>query len=363
MVSPPGRGRPRTDLREEGMRVPRKARLATALFGVAAFVLSACARDDFPQNTLAPQGPEAKRIVHLFQPVFWIAVAVFVVVEGLLLYAAVRFRHRPGRGVPEQVHGNKRLEVAWTIAPAVLLAAISVPTIATIFTLADRPPNALQITVTGHQWWWEAQYPAQPGLAQAVVTANEIHIPTERPVYVTLESVDVIHSFWIPRLAGKQDLEPGRTNHMTVIAPANPLGQTQVEYYGQCAEFCGISHANMRLRVIAMDPASFDQWLAQQAQPAQPPPPDTLAIMKRGGCGGCHTINGVEGFEGADVGPDLTHFASRGTFAGATEDRTDENLRAWLRNPQAVKPGNDMVIPPLSEDDITALIAYLDSLT
>src|SRR5262249_61974304 len=113
----------------------------------------------------------AKRIDHLFQPVFWIAVGVFVIVEGLLLYASIRFRHRPGRGVPEQVHGNKRLEVAWTIAPAVLLAAIAVPTIGTIFTLSERPPNALQVTVTGHQWWWEAMYPTQPGVGQPVVTA------------------------------------------------------------------------------------------------------------------------------------------------------------------------------------------------
>jgi len=347
------------------MRVRSTKRLYAVLFIAAAALLSACARDDLPQNTLAPLGPEAERIDNLFQPVFWIAVGVFVLVEGLLVYALVRFRHRPGRGVPAQVHGNKRLEVAWTIAPAVLLAAIAVPTIGTIFALADRPPNALQITVTGHQWWWEAEYPAQPGVAQPVVTANEIHIPTGRPVYFSLtsEAADVIHSFWIPRLAGKQDVEPGRVNHMRVTAVDPGL------YFGQCAEFCGISHANMRLRVIAMVPEEFDAWLQGQARPAQPPDEGTLAILNKAGCGGCHVINGIQGFVGT-LGPDLTHFASRDTFASAILERSDENLRSWLRNPQAVKPGNDMTIGPnnapgrsiLTEDEIDALITYLNSL-
>src|SRR5437667_7849940 len=150
-----------------GMRVRVKAR-SCAVLAAAAFALSACARANLPQNTLAPQGPQAEKIDRLFQPVFWIAVAVFVLVEGTLVYFLVRFRHRPGRGVPAQVHGNKRLEVTWTVIPAVLLAAIAVPTIGTIFDLSHRPPNSLNITVTGHQWWWEVEYPDT-----RVVTANE----------------------------------------------------------------------------------------------------------------------------------------------------------------------------------------------
>lgn len=351
------------------MRVRAKARWF-AVLAASAFALSACARANLPQNTLAPQGPEAQKIDRLFQPVFWIAVVVFVLVEGALVYLLVHYRHRPGRGVPAQVHGNKRLEVTWTVIPAVLLAIIAVPTIATIFDLARVPKNALQITVTGHQWWWEAQYPPQAGkgVTNAVVTANEIHIPIGTPVYVTLESKDVIHSFWVPRLAGKQDLEPGRITHLTIEAP-NPG-----VYFGQCAEFCGISHANMRLRVVAESPAEFQSWAQQQAQPAAQPPPDVLAIMDRVGCAGCHTIAGVKGASGVPyagtLGPDLTHFADRSSFAGATEDRTDENLRAWLRDPQAVKPGNDMTIGPkstpgrsvLTEDEIAALVQYLDGL-
>jgi cytochrome c oxidase subunit II len=351
------------------MRVRARARWF-AVLAAAAFALSACARANLPQNTLAPQGPEAHKIDRLFQPVFWIAVAVFLLVEGTMVYFLVRYRHRPGRGVPAQVHGNKRLEVTWTIIPAVLLAIIAVPTIATIFDLARVPKNALQITVTGHQWWWEAKYPPQAGkgVSREVITANEIHIPTGTPVYVTLESNDVIHSFWVPRLAGKQDLEPSRKTHLTIEATDPGT------YFGQCAEFCGISHANMRLLVVAQSPAEFQAWAQQQALPAAQPPADVLAIMDRAGCAGCHTIAGVKGAAGVPylgiVGPNLSHFADRTTFAGATQARTDANLAEWLRDPQHVKPGNDMNIGPngqpgrsvLTEDEINALVQYLDSL-
>jgi cytochrome c oxidase subunit 2 len=351
------------------MRVRARARWF-AVLAAAAFALSACARANLPQNTLAPQGPEAHKIDRLFQPVFWIAVAVFLLVEGTMVYLLVRYRHRPGRGVPAQVHGNKRLEVTWTVIPAVLLAVIAVPTIATIFDLARKPANALEITVTGHQWWWEAKYPPQAGkgVSREVITANEIHIPTGTPVYVTLESNDVIHSFWVPRLAGKQDLEPSRTTHLTIEATDPGT------YFGQCAEFCGISHANMRLLVVAQSPAEFQSWAQQQAGPAAQPPADVLAIMDRAGCAGCHTIAGVKGAAGVPylgiVGPNLSHFADRTTFAGATEVRTDANVAEWLRDPQHVKPGNDMNIGPngqpgrsvLTEDEIKALVQYLDSL-
>jgi cytochrome c oxidase subunit II len=348
------------------MRGRGKARLVALAAGVL-FVLSACARDDFPQNTLAPQGPQAHKIDQLFQPVFWIAVAVFFLVEGALVYFVIRYRHRPGRGVPAQVHGNTRLEVTWTIIPAVLLAGIAVPTIATVFELARKPANALEITVTGHQWWWEVEYPSSH-----VVTANEVHIPTGQPVYITLRSGisgsqngtgpalgPVIHSFWIPRLAGKQDVVPGRDNHLTIEAP-NPG-----TYLGQCTEYCGLSHANMRMRVVAQAPQDFQAWLQQQLQPAAAqPPPDVLVIMQRLGCGGCHTIGGVENFVGT-IGPNLTHFAARDAFAGDTFARNDENLAKWLRDAPGQKPGADMPSfeGKLSDADVSALVAYLDSLS
>jgi cytochrome c oxidase subunit 2 len=338
----------------------RTRRLAFWSLIALPLLLSACGQD-LPQDSLDPAGPQARTIDALFNPVFWIAVAVFVLVEGLLVVALIKFRHRPGRPVPHQVHGNKRLEVAWTIAPAVLLAGIAVPTIFTIFSLSGRPAgNVLEVKVTGHQWWWEVEY---PGLD--VVTANEIHIPVDRPVYIELVSDDVLHSFWVPRLAGKQDLRPEFTTYLTVQADDPGV------YLGQCAEFCGAAHADMRFRVVAQTPGEFDGWVQQQLQPARPPPPEVLEIMQdlNVNCANCHTIRGVEGFAGT-VGPDLTHFGGRTTFAGAILESTPENLTDWLRNPQAVKPDNDMTIGPgltpgrsaLTEEEIQALIAYLEAL-
>jgi cytochrome c oxidase subunit 2 len=342
--------------------------LATSLL----LLLAACAHTAIPQDTLNPAGPEARTIDGLFWPVFWIAVGVFVLVEGLLVIALFRFRTRPGRGVPKQVHGNTRLEITWTIIPLALLIGVAAPTLKTIFDLARKPANALQISVVGHQWWWEVRYPSLH-----VSTANEIHIPVGTPVYVTLTSGSsgsvgeaVIHSFWVPRLAGKQDLEPGRINHLTIQADAPGT------YLGQCVEYCGFSHANMRLRVMAQSPADFRAWAAAEAKPAAAPPTGSLAeqgasmfVDGAGGgafangpaCSACHTVQGLQG-AGGIVGPNLTHFAERTTFAGATFDNIPANLRAWLDDPGALKPGVDMPDLGLTPDQIGALIAYLESL-
>jgi cytochrome c oxidase subunit 2 len=328
---------------------------------VLLFLLSACSRTQLPQDTFNAAGPEARKINSLFWPVFWIAVGVFFLVEGLLVFALVRFRRRPGAGIPKQVHGNRRLELTWTIIPALLLLGVAFPTVGTIFSLARKPAGALDITVTGHQWWWQVDYPSLK-----VTTANEIHIPVGQPVYVTVTSVDVIHSFWIPRLAGKQDLEPGRMNHLTI--EASEAGT----YLGQCAEYCGFSHANMRLRVMAQAPTDFEAWTAAQAQPATTPIAGSMAaagmdLFQNGRfasglqCTGCHTINGLEGASGI-VGPNLTHFADRTTFAGATFANTSENLDGWLHDPPALKPGADMPNLGLSQAQIDELIAYLESL-
>ena len=351
------------------MTAPRKARLvrmATGALVLLTLFLVACSKN-LPQDTLSPVGPEAKREAGLFWFVFWIAVVVFFFVEGLLVVAMWKFRHRPGRGVPTQVHGNRRLEIAWTVIPAVLLAGIAVPTVGEIFSLASRPAgNVLDITVTGHQWWWEVDYPGQK-----VITANEIHIPINRPVVVAITSKDVIHSFWVPQLAGKQDLEPGRTNHVTMEAPI--VGT----YLGQCAEYCGASHANMRLRVIAQSPADFRAWLdSQRAKPA-PPVGDAAAgadlftngqisgVMANGEpappqpCVACHTVDpGL----GGTVGPNLAHFMSRTTFAGAIYDNTEPNLRRWLNDAPAMKPGSDMPNFDLTSEQLDQLMAFLRSL-
>ena len=305
-----------------------------------------------PQNTLAPAGEVARDILGLFQVIFWMAAVVFVVVQGLLIYAIFRFRRKPGdTAIPAQVHGNTPLEVAWTIAPAVILAVIAVPTIGTIGKLAEPPDGkpVAQVSVTGHQWWWEFQYPEL-----GVLTANELHIPVGSRVNATLKSADIIHSFWVPRLSGKSDLFPGSRTTSRWFDADQPG-----EYQGQCAEFCGASHAHMKFRVIAQTQADFDAWVRAQKAPAAATTGAGATLFTNKGCGACHTI---EGLAQGKVGPNLTHFATRGTLAAGEFVRNDENIATWLRNPLAVKPGSQMPNLGLSDSDIQTLVTYLQAL-
>ncbi len=328
----------------------RLAALSASLF----LFLVACA-ENAPQDYLEPKGPIAERIDRLINPVFIVAGVVFVLVQGLILLAIVKFRARPDSPEPEQIHGNTRLEVAWTLAPALILVAVAVPTIATIFDLAQKPENPVNVTVIGHQFWWEYRYDDL-----GVVTANELRMPVGRTVELSLDSEDVIHSYWVPPLAGKTDVVPGRNNRMQLIA------DTPGEYLGQCTEFCGDSHANMRNKAIAMAPQDFDAWVAGQRAAATTPAAGSIAeegltVFNQRGCGSCHTVAGVSS---GTIGPNLTHFATRTTFAGSIFTNNDANLRKWLADPQGVKPGNKMLIPGgrLSPDEITKLIAYLNTL-
>jgi cytochrome c oxidase subunit 2 len=212
----------------------------------------------------------------------------------------------------------------------------------------------VKVDVIGHQWWWEYRYAS----GENVVTANELHIPANTPVVLNLTSKDVIHNFWPPKLAGKIYAIPGRINHMTIQAD-NPG-----EYFGQCAEFCGTSHANMRLRVIAHTRADYDAWVvantAANTVPAGTTPQAAGAtLFRQKGCASCHT---VDGYSKGEIGPNLTHLHQRHVFAGSLFELTDENLRTWLRNPPKEKPGSIMPNLNLSEDEITKLIAYLDTL-
>lgn len=356
--------RGRRDRRKRGSR----RALWFAVAALATFLFSAC-RQDLPLNTLAPEGPQARKIDGLFFLVFWLAVGVFVLVEGLIVFAAIRYRRRPGREHPVQVHGNTKLEVLWTVIPAAILVVIAVPTIGAVFDLARRPTgDVVEVRVIAHQWWWEFEYPDL-----GVVTANELHMPVQKPVYLTLESAEVeesgvdlkaipvIHSFWVPRLGGKQDVIPGRTNSMTLEAdrPGN--------YAGQCAEYCGLSHANMRLRVIAETQSDFDAWIQRMRAPPTEPPAGTpeaegaelFQAFPGGSCIACH---GVDPGSGGQVGPSLQNFGSRTTFGAGLFDNTPENLARWLDDPRTMKPGAIMPDYGLSEDQIDALVAYLRSL-
>jgi cytochrome c oxidase subunit 2 len=252
------------------------------------------------------------------------------------------------------VHGNTPLEIAWTIAPAVILAVIAVPTVAAIFrTYSTAPANALQVQVIGHQWWWEIQYPND-----RVVTANEIHLPVNRPANFQLSSADVIHSFWVPRLAGKRDAVPGRVNQLWFTP-----NQADT-YIGQCAEFCGTQHANMGFRVVVDPPETYQAWVQSQLAPPAQPAAGSLAaqgldVYRASACVGCHTIQGVS--EGK-VGPNLTHFGSRTTIGAGIMENNTNNLRRWLRNPGEHKPGVLMPANLVPEQGLEPMIAYLMSL-
>ncbi|MFQ5948997.1 MAG: cytochrome c oxidase subunit II, partial [Acidimicrobiia bacterium] len=306
---------------------------------------------------------QARKINDLFWLVFWIATVIFVLVSGVLLYSVIRFRQRKGRERPvKQIHGNTRLEVVWTIIPAVLLAFVAVPTVLTIFDLRETPTgDVLNVRVTGHQWWWEFEYPDLE-----VVTANELHIPAGRPVYLTMTSADVIHSFWVPQLNGKRDVVPGRETNLTLFADEPGL------YLGQCAEFCGLGHADMRVQVLAEVEADFQAWAAGQAQPAVIPEVGPAAEgwqVFQLVCTACHAINGTD-FQ-ARFAPDLTHIASRTTFAAATLETNAENLKEWLADPPELKPmsphlndlneGRILGMPnyELSSEEIDSLVALL----
>jgi cytochrome c oxidase subunit 2 len=290
----------------------------------------------------------------LFKNVFVWAVIVFAVVETLLLVALARFRARVGGPEPKPVHGHTALEIGWTLAPALILVFIAVPTMRTIFSTAgSAPEGALRVEVIGHQWWWEYRYPTL-----GISTYNELHIPVKTAVQLEMTSADVIHSFWVPRLAGKRDLIQGRTNRIAFRADSTG------EFWGQCAEFCGASHANMRLRVIVQPDSGFQRWVdRQRAAPVAPTKGSTeetgQQIFRRSACIGCHTIAGIAS---AKVGPDLSHVGSRGTIAGALFANTTESLHRWITNAPSLKPGALMPPQNLRGADLDAVVAYLQSL-
>jgi cytochrome c oxidase subunit II len=373
------------ELRETEGTVRKRLLWATAAIGLL-LLLSGCA-PDATQDTLQPQGPYAQQLKDLFIPVFWVAVFVFIVVEGGIVWIAIRYRQRKGRErMPAQIHGNTRLEIGWTIAPALILAGVMVPTVATLWDLAKKPPDdAINVTVRGLQWWWDFEYTDEDmrttyGDQAFIRTADVLVIPEDRVIYLSLEGAGgeiggdaeardymVIHSFWIPELAGKQDVVPGRTNH--ILMQADHPGM----YEGQCAEFCGLQHGKMLVRVRALSAEDWEAWVENQKQASAEPTGLAGEGMDlfleplsdgRGSCVTCHAVGGTDATVRA--GPDLTHFAdpTHECFAGCNWETNDEEaLKAWLRNPDAVKLGSKMPNYDLTEDEIDALVAYLYSLT
>ena len=362
-------------------------KLPALALSVGAILLLLSCTPSHPQSTFDVAGPVAEKQRTLFYIIFWAAVFVFILVEGALVYTVIRFRRKRGRVImPAQTHGNTPLEIGWTIAPAVVLAVIAVPTIIYIFDIAETPAaDALVVNVTGHQWWWEFEYPEQN-----VVTANELYVPVDRAVKLNLRSDDVIHSFWIPKLAGKVDVVPANVNPMWFMAESLYIDTLPATFFGQCAEFCGVSHANMRFRVIVDTQEGFDAWVSKYHEIAARPPPTAVSAAKgfqlfaSRGCLLCHTASGPasaevrqslrESFERGDLrfpAPNLTNVATRTTLAAGILEMNRSNLKRWLRDPDEVKPGNRMAqlanvyVDPdasLTEEEIRALVSYLLSL-
>ncbi len=303
-------------------------------------------------STVAAKSDFARAINEVYGLITWVSVGIFAVVAVTLLYVIVRYRERDADRLPRQIRGHSLLEIAWTIAPALVLLVIAIPTIQVIFRTqsAALPAGALEVTVLGHQWWWEFRYPAL-----GVVTANELHLPVGRTAHLELRGPDVIHSFWVPRLGGKRDVVPGRLNTLT-FTPEEPG-----EYLGQCAEFCGVSHANMRMRVIVHPHETWPAWVTAQQAAAKTGGDVTegAAIFSRSACVGCHTIRGLSA---GVVGPDLTHFGGRTTLAAGILPNTPDNVAAWIKNPPAIKPGAKMPPLGLTDEQARAVAAYLLSL-
>jgi cytochrome c oxidase subunit II len=304
-------------------------------------------------STLAGKSDVARAQLSVYAIITWAVVIIAIVVFSGLAWTLLRYRDRGDPGLPPQTRGHTALEISWTIAPAIVLLVIAIPTIQVIFRTsgAATPKDALEVTVRGWQWWWEFRY---PGLD--VVTANELHVPSGRAVALHLEGPDVLHSFWAPQLGGKRDVVPGR--HNVIVMTPNVPG----EYWGQCAEFCGTSHANMRFRVVVDTPEDFERWTAAQKAPPVDPTgaaAEGKAVFAASACVGCHTIRGTSA---GVLGPDLTHFGSRKLMLAGLRPNTPDNLVAWIKNPTKLKPGAKMPAVRLTDDQARALAAYLTAL-
>ena len=390
----------------------RPRRMASvALLGALALGLAACG-GEYPNSTFNPNSEYNAAIDALWDKLLFWGTLVFIGVEGALVYTIFKFRRRPDGGVPKQVHGNTALEITWTAIPAVILIFIAIPTVRTIFmTQAKAAPEALQVEVIGHQWWWEFRYPQY-----GITTANELYLPNGRTVNFQLKTVDVLHSFWIPQMGGKRDLISNRTNYLWFTPNADLPSSA---WNGFCAEFCGPSHANMRFRVFTVTPGEFAQWTAHQQQTAIYPqaaaaagvatavptvapvpvwafPKETLekdfaytipttpltnqisfddALIGKGdaergrmlynksSCIGCHAIAGTP-MNMANVGPNLTHVGSRHTIAGGLYPNDTQHLSYWIKSAPHMKPGS--IMPSLGKgvrDPKTKMVVNVGGLT
>jgi len=325
-------------------------------------LLASCSGGGGPQSALEPAGPIARDIDGLWDLVFWMAVGVFFFVAALFLIALVRYRERRGdESEPKQIHGSSVIELGGVVFSVVLLSIISVPTVRGLLDVREVPegPDVVQIQVTGHQWWWEFEYVDEVSAdGRTLITANELHIPAGPRVNLTMTSADVIHSFWIPTLNGKRDVVPGRLSNLTLVADQpTPAGDP---IPGQCAEFCGLAHADMRIKVHVHSPADYAAWIESQLAPSELPEEGTVEATGwetfNAVCTTCHQVT-LEDAEGeittygperhitargrefrSSFAPNITHLFSRGTFGSGTLELDSDHLARWINNPQDLKP-------------------------
>jgi cytochrome c oxidase subunit II len=311
-------------------------------------------------NIFDPASTPAKSIVHLSLFVLVITGIIFVVVFTLLAYSMIRFRERDadkGRE-PAQVYGSTQIELAWTIIPILIVVVLCLATAQVIHAIQDapEPARALEVTVIGHQFWWEYRYPKL-----GIVTANELHIPVSdpahpTPTFLTLLSADTDHSFWVPELGGKTDLIPNHPNRMWIDPRRAGI------YLGQCAQYCGVQHAKMLLRVSVDSPKDFAAWVRAEQQPAVEDNKVARGrhVFETTACINCHTVDGTPA--NGRFGPDLTHLMSRATIASGAAENTPENLRLWIQDPYTIKPGCLMPAMKLSDADLDAVVSYMETL-
>ena len=358
------------------MRWVRRLVLLPALFSLAS-----CSGK---QNVFSPKGSVAEKINDLQVPVFIAAGVVGVIVAIMLVYVMVTGSRRAKSDdvdEPVQIHGNTRLELMWTIIPFLILVAVAFPTVFTILNISHRSADTLKVDVYGQQWWWSYEYDVNNDGTPDIITANDLVLPEHRKVELRIHSRDVIHSFWIPALGGTRDAVPGRTQFLEL--EGGDIGT----FDGQCKEFCGLSHANMRARAIVLSQSDFDNWLSDQQRPPPTPADGSAAAagleVFKTKCASCHEISGVDDVEGkaalvAGHAPNLTHLMSRDVFASASFPLyvTNANgqrvfnrnqLEAWLRDPPSqlpMAPDERRGMPNLhlSDSEIDELVAYLQTL-
>lgn len=368
-------------------------------------VLLAGCGGEYPGSTIEPKTDLGESVQGLYVSVFWWTMFIGVVVWAVLGYTIFAFREKPGQDKPKQIHGHLGMEIAWTIGPAIIVVAIAIPTIQAVFSTQAAPEgDALVVEVTGHRYWWEFYYPELE-----LTTANQLHLPVDRPVTLQLASDDVIHSFWVPMLGGKRDVNVPRTRPDGQVQEFNTLNFTiyeEGEFMGQCAEFCGESHALMGIRVVAQNQADFAAWAQDMKTPSPtaltPAAPDQAnGSLAQGGsaspdrgptesllvslgrqtfmnstCVACHAIEGTDA-QGV-MGPNLTRMGARPYIAAGMLENTQQNLVRWIRDPSSVKPGvrmpsteEESLMPTgqgtwpatgLTDDQVEAVAAYLSSL-